>query len=222
MLGAALSFVLLGLLPTNFSYPVFAAVLLMNGIAMGLFASPNRAAVMNSLPPGDRGAGGGMNQTFQNSAQVLSVGIFFSLMIAGLASTLPHAVATGLQAHGVSAADAHHIAATPPVVILFAAFLGYNPIQHLAGSHVLGSLSVHAQAVLTGRGFFPQLISEPFRSGLHAAFAFAIVACLVAAGASLLRGGKYHHDEVPQPDGRTGTLAPEAATARRATASAAD
>jgi MFS family permease len=199
MLGAALSFVLLGLLPTNFSYPVFALVLFMNGISMGLFASPNRAAVMNSLPAADRGAGGGMNQTFQNSAQVLSVGIFFSLMIAGLASALPHTMATGLQAHGVNAADAHQIAGTPPVVILFAAFLGYNPIQHLAGTHLLASLPAHAHALLTGRAFFPELISGPFRSGLHAAFAFAIVACLVAAGASLLRGGKYHHEETAEP-----------------------
>jgi MFS family permease len=195
MIGAAFSFVLLWLLPTNFSYPVFALVLLMNGIAMGMFASPNRAAVMNSLPPGDRGAGGGMNQTFQNSAQVLSVGIFFSLMIAGLASSLPHAMSSGLTAHGVATADAQRIAHAPPVTILFAAFLGYNPIQHLAGAHVLGALSSHAQATLTGRAFFPQLISAPFRSGLHAAFAFAIVACLVAALASLLRGGLYHHTE---------------------------
>jgi MFS family permease len=193
MLSAALSFVLLWLLPTNFSYLVFALVLLMNGISMGMFASPNRAAVMNSLPPGDRGAGGGMNQTFQNSAQVLSVGVFFSLMIAGLASSLPHAMATGLAAHGVGAADAVRISHTPPVEVLFAAFLGYNPIQQLAGSHVLSSLNAHAQAVVTGRSFFPHLISGPFRSGLHAAFTFAIIACLVAAFASLLRGGKYHH-----------------------------
>jgi MFS family permease len=202
MLAAAVSFVLLALLPTNFAYPVFALVLLMNGLAMGLFASPNRAAVMNSLPRGDRGAGGGMNQTFQNSAQVLSVGIFFSLMIAGLASTLPHAMASGLQAQGVSVAAAHQISHTPPVVILFAAFLGYNPIQHLAGAHVLGSLAPHAQALLTGRSFFPQLISGPFRSGLHAAFAFATVACLVAAAPSLMRGGRYHHEDAsaPPPD----------------------
>ncbi len=202
MLGAALSFVALDLLPTNFSYPVFALVLAANGISMGLFASPNRAAVMNSLPPGDRGAGGGMNQTFQNSAQVLSVGIFFSLMIAGLSSTLPHALASGLHAHGVPIPDAVRVGHTPPVAVLFAAFLGYNPIQHLAGSHVLAALSAHSHAVLTGRSFFPQLISAPFRSGLHEAFAFAIAACLVAAAASLLRGGIYHHDEraVEQPE----------------------
>jgi MFS family permease len=220
MVGAALSFVALDLLPTDFSYPVFAAVLLFNGISMGLFASPNRAAVMNSLPPGDRGAGGGMNQTFQNSAQVLSVGIFFSLMIAGLASTLPAATFAGLHAHGVAAIDAHRISTTPPVVILFAAFLGYNPIQHLAGAHVLASLPAHAQAVLTGREFFPALISEPFRSGLHTAFAFAIVACLIAAAASLLRGGKYHHQEADASQPDTGA-AERSAPARSAAAGAA-
>jgi MFS family permease len=199
MLGAALSFVLLALLPTDFSYPVFAAILFMNGVAMGLFASPNRAAVMNSLPPGDRGAGGGMNQTFQNSAQVLSVGIFFSLMIAGLASSLPHTLSTGLMAHGVDPASAAHVGHTPPVAVLFAAFLGYNPIQHLAGAHVLAGLSAHSHAIVTGRSFFPELISGPFRTGLHEAFAFAILACLVAAAASAMRGGRYHHEEIPPP-----------------------
>jgi MFS family permease len=195
MLGSALSFLLLSLLPIDFSFGAFAAVLLLMGISMGMFASPNRAAVMNSLPPEDRGAGGGMNQTFQNSAQVLSVGIFFTLMILGLASNLPHALASGLQAHGVSAASAHSAARIPPVSILFAAFLGYNPIEHLVGGHVLGSLSVHNHAALTGQSFFPHLISAPFSSGLHEAFAFAIVACLIAAAASLLRGGTYRHGE---------------------------
>ena len=132
MLGAALSFALLIALPIDFSYPPFAAILFLAGASMGLFASPNRAAVMNSLPPQDRGAGGGMNQTFQNSAQVLSIGIFFTLMILGLASSLPHAMSSGLQAHGVSAAAAHSASHVPPVSILFAAFLGYNPIEHLA------------------------------------------------------------------------------------------
>ena len=198
MIAAAVSFGLLMLLPIDFSYPVFALILFMNGVSMGLFASPNRAAVMNSLPPGDRGAGGGMNQTFQNSAQVLSVGIFFSLMILGLASSLPHTMSAGLQAHGVAAADAHRIGQTPPVSVLFAAFLGYNPIQHLAGAHVLASLPAHTQAVITGRSFFPQLISGPFKTGLHEAFIFAIVACLIAAVASLMRGGIYHHDDTEE------------------------
>jgi hypothetical protein len=159
---------------------------------MGMFASPNRAAVMNSLPATDRGAGGGMNQTFQNSAQVLSIGIFFTLMIFGLSSSLPGALTAGLKAHGVSAATAAGVAHLPPVSILFAAFLGYNPIQHLVGAHALSVLSPANRAALVGHSFFPHLISAPFRAGLHEAFAFAIVACLIAAAASLMRGGKYH------------------------------
>ena len=195
MLSAALSFALLMFLPTDFGYLEFALVLLLMGVSMGMFASPNRAAVMNSLPPGDRGAGGGMNQTFQNSAQVLSLGIFFTLIIAGLASSLPATASAGLRAHGLAPAVAERIAHAPPISILFAAFLGYNPIQHLAGPAALAGVSAHARAVITGQSFFPQLISAPFRTGLHSAFVFAIVACLIAAAASLLRGGRYEHVE---------------------------
>ncbi|HEY5190060.1 MAG TPA: MFS transporter [Solirubrobacteraceae bacterium] len=198
MLGAAISFALLTLLPINFPYPLFAVCLFLNGVSMGMFASPNRAGVMNSLPPGDRGAGGGMNQTFQNSAQVLSIGIFFTLMIIGLGASLPHTMAAGLEAHGVGAKQAAHAAGLPPVSILFAAFLGYNPIAHLVGPHVLGALTPASQHLLVGRSFFPHLISGPFRTGLHEAFAFAIVACLVAALASYFRGG-LSRDELPPP-----------------------
>jgi MFS family permease len=193
MLLAAFSFGLLLMLPIDFSYPVFAGILALNGIAMGLFASPNRAGVMNSLPPGDRGAGNGMNQTFQNTAQVASIGIFFTLMVIGLSSALPHAVTSGLEAHGVGAAAAQHAAHLPPVSILFAAFLGSNPIAHMVGEHTLATLTPHSHAILTGRSFFPALISGPFQSGLREAFSFAIVACLLAAAASLMRGGVYHH-----------------------------
>jgi len=199
MVLSAVGFGLLMLLPTDFAYPVFGAILLLIGVAMGMFASPNRAAVMNSLPRQHRGAGGAMNQTFQNSAQVLSIGIFFTLMIIGLASTLPQTMSAGLEAHGVAPATAHHVATLPPVSILFAAFLGYNPIEHLLGPHVLAGLSAHDQAALTGSSFFPTLISGPFRDGLHAAFMFAIVACLIAAAASLLRGGRMIHDDLPEP-----------------------
>ena len=195
MVAAAASFAALTFLPVDFSYPVFAAILAFNGISMGMFASPNRAAVMNSLPARDRGAGGGMNQTFQNSAQVISMGIFFTLLIVGLASSLPHAMTTGLEAHGVAAAKAHEVGQTPPISVLFAAFLGENPIEHLLGAHTLHELPQHAQAALTGHTFFPSLISGPFSNGLDTAFAFAIVACLVAAGASLMRGGRYTYGE---------------------------
>jgi MFS family permease len=201
MVLTAVGFGLLLMLPTDFSYVSFGLILLLIGASMGMFASPNRAAVMNSLPRADRGAGGAMNQTFQNSAQVLSIGVFFTLMIIGLASTLPQAMSSGLEAHGVSVAAAHHASTLPPVSILFAAFLGYNPIQHLLGPHVLAGLSAHSQSVLTGSSFFPNLISAPFHNGLQAAFVFAIVACLIAAGASLLRGGHPAHDEDPAPVG---------------------
>jgi MFS family permease len=199
MLAAAASFVLLLLLPVDFAYPLFAAVLFLLGASMGMFASPNRAAVMNSLPRGDRGAGGAMNQTFQNSAQVISIGIFFTLMIAGLSATLPHSMSSGLEAHGVSAAMANHVAHLPPVSILFAAFLGYNPIQHLLGPQALAALSASDRATITGHSFFPHLISAPFRSGLHEAFAFAIVACLIAALASLMRGGRFEYEDARRP-----------------------
>jgi MFS family permease len=191
MLAAAASFVLLEALPVNFPYWLFALLLLMNGMAMGAFAAPNRAGVMNSLPPQHRGVGSGMNSTFQNSAQVLSIGIFFTLMIVGLSSALPAALDHGLVAHGVPPAAAARVSKLPPVSVLFAAFLGYSPVQHLLGGSVLSHLPAQSVRALTSRSFFPHLITSPFRSGLHEAFDFAIGACLVAAGASWLRGGKY-------------------------------
>jgi EmrB/QacA subfamily drug resistance transporter len=210
MLVAAASFLWLTLLPVNFNYWEFALVLLLNGIGMGLFAAPNRAAIMNSLPPNQRGVGAGMSTTFQNSAMVLSIGIFFSLMVLGLAQSLPQALTSGLVAQGVPAADASRLAALPPVTVLFASLLGYNPIQTLLGPNVLGQLPVGNAAYLTGRGFFPQLISGPFASGLTVAFGFAIVACLIAAVASWLRGGMYVHGQHP-----AGEIAPTGTPATR-------
>ncbi len=195
MLVAASSFFLLELLPVDFSYWAFGLILLLNGLAMGAFAAPNRAGVMNSLPPEHRGVGSGMNSTFQNTAQVLSIGIFFTLMIVGLSATLPSTLYHGLVAHGVPSSVAATAAHLPPVSSLFAAFLGYNPVQHLVGAAVLAHLPARQAAILTGRGFFPALISSPFANGLHAAFDFAIGACLLAAGMSWLRGGKYHYEE---------------------------
>jgi MFS family permease len=194
MIVSAIAFLLLDLLPINFSYPAFAVIILLIGLGMGCFASPNRAAVMNSLPARHRGVGGGMNATFQNSAQVFSIGIFFSLMIAGLAAALPETMTSALEAHHVPAAVAIATGHSPPVSVLFAAFLGYNPIQHLVGSQVLAQLPPADAAALTGHTFFPNLISGPFQTGLHIAFAFAIGACLIAAAASLSRGSKYVAD----------------------------
>ena len=202
MLAAALSFGLLILVPTNFSYPVLALVLTLNGIANGMFAMPNRAAVMNSLPPADRGAGAGMNQTFQASAQVVSIGVFFTIMVVGLSGTLPHSLSSGLIAHGVAPSAAAAAAHAPAISVLFSAFLGYNPIAHLLGPHTLATLSAHNRALLSGRALFPHLISAPFRHALNETFAFSIVTCLITAGTSLMRGGHYHapHATDPPPD----------------------
>jgi hypothetical protein len=150
---------------------------------MGMFTSPNRAEVMSALPANARGAGAGMTATFQNSAMVLSIGIFFSLIIVGLSQTLPAAMSSGLTAHGVSPESANQLAQLPAVAVLFAAFLGYNPIEHLLGGS-LGSVSQQQADFLTGHSFFPSLITQPFADGLHVAFWFAIVASLVAAAAS--------------------------------------
>jgi len=189
MILSAASFVLLLVLPINFNYWGFAAILLLNGLGMGLFSSPNRADVMNSLPANARGAGAGMTATFQNSAMVLSIGFFFSLMIAGLSQHLPAVMESGLLQHGVPAADASRIAALPPVAVLFAAFLGFNPIQQLLGN-LLNTLPVDQASFLTGRSFFPNLISGPFADGLTAAFWFAVAACIVAAIASWFAGSR--------------------------------
>jgi MFS family permease len=195
MIGTAIGFALLELMPINFSYPIFAVLLFVLGITMASFGSPNRAAVMNALPARHRGAGSGMNSTFQNSAQVLSIGMFFTLMIVGFSSSLPHTLNHGLVSQGVPADVAAHVSQLPPVSVLFAAFLGYNPIQHLVGPHVLSGLTVHQQAVLTSRDFFPAMISAPFKTGLHAALDLAIVVSLLAAAASWVRGGKYTYVE---------------------------
>jgi EmrB/QacA subfamily drug resistance transporter len=192
MLIAALSFYLLERLPVDFGYPEFAALLVLIGIGMGLFTSPNQAGIMNSLPPNRRGAGAGMATTFQNSALVLSIGIFFTLMVVGLAGSLPGTLDQGLRAQGVAPDAAQRISQLPPVGLLFSSFLGYNPMHELLGGSI-NHLSAHQAAYLTSRHYFPQLIAKPFEQGLSEAFDFAIFACLTAAAASWFRGGKYVH-----------------------------
>ncbi|WP_063805649.1 MFS transporter [Streptomyces sp. NRRL F-5122] len=192
------SFLALMALPTDFNYWLFALLLLVNGLGSGLFASPNRAEIMNSVPAESRGAGAGMTATFQNSAMVLSIGIFFSLMIAGLSHTLPGAMHDGLVQQGVPEGQAQQISHLPPIGVLFAAFLGYNPFQQLLGSHL--AVLPDGGATLTSKEFFPHLISAPFHRGLVVAFWFAVVACLIAAVSSLL---------TERVDRRRGVRAPE-------------
>ena len=190
--GAA--FLLLETLPIDFSYIWFALLIFMFAVGMGLFFSPNQAGVMNSLPPEQRGAGAGMLNTFQNSATVLSMGLFFTIVTLGLAARLPSHLYKGLTAAGVPPVAAHAVANEPPIGSLFSAFLGYNPIQELLGpTGVLAKMPPKQVAYITGRSFFPHLIEEPFASGLHLAFTFAAIATLIAIIASALRGKRYVH-----------------------------
>jgi MFS family permease len=198
LLVSAAAFAGLLLIPTDFVYIAFGVLIFIAGVGMGLFSAPNAAAIMNSVPARQRGAASGMLATFQNSGFVLSIGIFFSLMIAGLSSTLPTTMTKGLMSQGVPAGIAHQVASTPPVASLFATFLGYNPIKELlAPTGILNHLPPHNVAVLTGKEFFPHLISGPFHHGLVIVFSMAIVVLVIAAGVSLLRGKRYVHDERP-------------------------
>ncbi len=191
------SFIGLMLLPVDFSYLEFATLIAINGIGIGMFSAPNTASMMSSVPAEFRGAASGMRATFQNSGTALSIGVFFSLMITGLASTLPKSLSSGLRQQGVPAAAAHHVASLPPVSSLFASVLGINPLHHLlALGGVLGSLPVQAQRVLTGREYFPHLISGPFDHGLTIVFAVSAGLAFISAAASLTRGPRTERSAV--------------------------
>ena len=196
LLLAACCFTGLMLLPVDFSFWMFALLIFGNGVGSGLFASPNTSAIMSAVPARHRGSASGMRSTFQNSGMSLSIGIFFSLMIAGLAATLPKTLFSGLTAQGVPASVATHVSHLPPVSTMFAALLGYNPVQNLlAPSGVLKHLPAHNVAVLTGKEFFPHLISAPFHHGLVIVFTAAAIMSVTGAAVSLLRGKQFYYDE---------------------------
>jgi len=191
MVLMAVTFVALLLIPVNFNYWVFAVLVFLNGLGGGIFTAPNTAAIMSSVPASQRGAASGVRATFFNAGSSLSIGIFFSLMIVGLAATLPDAMSRGLQQQGVSASVANEVANLPPVGSLFAAFLGYNPMGELLAPHnALNQPGVNAQ-VLTGKTFFPNLIIEPFHSGLVVVFGAAALMMVIGGIASLFNPGRY-------------------------------
>ncbi|WP_433523178.1 MFS transporter [Nocardia pseudovaccinii] len=195
---AGLTFLLLLVIPVDFNYWVFAAIVLLNGIGCGLFFSPNTAAIMSSVPASQRGAASGMRGTLFNGGNALSMGIFFSLMVVGLAASLPSALDSGLRAQGVSAGAASQLADLPPVASMFAAFLGYNPIQELLGpSGELAKPGVNADT-LTGQEFFPHLLTGPFHSGLIVVFVSAALMMFLAAAASYFAGDKYIEEELAE------------------------
>ncbi len=197
LLVAAASFVGLVAIPVDFGYGIFAVLIALNGVGMGMFAAPNTTAVMNSVPAEQRGGAGGMGSTFQNAGMVLSIGVFFSLMVTGLSSRLPGVLTSGLTSHGVNHATAAAIGNSPPVGSLFAAFLGFNPLKTLLGGH-LSSLSAANRATLTSKTYFPHLLSGPFHHGLVLVFLLAAGMMVVAAIVSALRGERYiYADSAP-------------------------
>ncbi|MHB2029440.1 MAG: MFS transporter [Acidimicrobiales bacterium] len=187
----ALSFVGLLVVPTDFSYWIFAILIFLNGVGGGMFSAPNSAAIMNSVPADQRGGAAGIQAAFMNTGMVLSIGIFFSLMIVGLTGTLPRAMFRGLSAHGVAAGQAHTVANLPAVGSLFSSFLGFNPLKSLLGTQALTHVSLAQWTLLTGKHFFPSLLQSPFHHGLIIVFAIAIVISVIGALFSALRGERY-------------------------------
>jgi MFS family permease len=202
LLVATCAFIGLIVLPIDFPYWLFALIIFFNGVGSGLFASPNTSAIMSSVPARHRGSASGMRSTFQNAGMSLSIGIFFSLMIAGLASTLPHSLSRGLTAQGVPLSVATQVSHLPPVSTVFAALLGFNPVQHLLkSSGVLTGLPARNVATLTGRHFFPTLISGPFHHGLVIVFTAAALMSFIGAMVSLLRGRQFIYDDTAADGG---------------------
>lgn len=189
------SFVGLLLVPTNFHYEWFALLVFLNGVGGGMFSAPNTTAIMNSVPAHQRGSAAGIQAAVMNSGMVLSIGIFFSLMIVGLTNSLPKSLFVGLRAHGVSVDQAHQIANLPAVGSLFSSFLGYNPLESLLGSQSAAQVTNAQWTRLTGKHFFPQLIQYPFHHGLVIVFVLAIAMSVIGALFSALRGNRYIHEE---------------------------
>jgi MFS family permease len=200
MAVTAVAFIALMSLPANFTYPIFAVILLFMGIGMGMFAAPNTASIMNAVPRAYRGAASGMRATLQNAATMFSMGVFFTIVTLGLAGHLPTAMLSGLTQAGLPAALAHRLAGLPPTSALFAAFLGYNPMATMVPAAALAALPAAARAHLLGTTFFPGLISPPFMSGLRAAFLISAAMAVIAGLASALRGrGSYVHEDAAEP-----------------------
>lgn len=199
MIVAGLTFLGLTFLPANFSYAPFAILLLLNGVGMGLFSSPNTSSIMSSVPPEHRGVSSGMRATLQNSGMLISLAAFFTIVIVGLAGSLPTSLYSGLTHAGLPAGPAHGIAHLPPTAALFAAFLGYNPMAHLLPASVLSHLPIATRHHLLGHAFFPNLIAPPFMNGLRDAFFVSAGMSFIAAIASLLRGTQYFHESEETP-----------------------
>jgi MFS family permease len=191
MILAAGSFALMLALPVVFNYLHFALLILLNGLAMGMFIAPNTASIMNSISKQHRGVSSGMRATLNNLGIPLSIGVFFSLVILGMSASMPETMYSQLVEYGVPAKIAHRLSGAPAVGYLFAAFLGYNPLESLIPANVLHALPQAQVLTITSRSFFPGIISRPFDHGLTQVFTFSILMCVIAGAVSWIQGGKY-------------------------------
>ncbi|OAT80767.1 MFS transporter [Desulfotomaculum copahuensis] len=194
MLLSVLGFLLLVTLPANFAYAPFLVILIILGLGMGMFAAPNTTAIMNAVPPEHRGVSSGMRSTIQNSGMLLSMALFFSIVIAGLAHNLPPVLYQGLVSAGIPTAWAAKVAELPPTGALFAAFLGYNPMSSLIPPGVLAHLPAASRAYVLGKDFFPLTIAPAFMASLRIAFYISAAMSLIAAIASFMRGERYIYE----------------------------
>jgi EmrB/QacA subfamily drug resistance transporter len=189
---AAVSFLALSSLSYNFSYPAFAAVLFIMGVGNGLFAAPNTAAVMNSVPSSTRGAASGMRATFQNTAQTASLAIFFTVIITSLTGSLPVDLSRALVSAG--APQLSTFASDIPVTgALFSAFLGYNPVAAILAGLPPSALSAIPKSVLLtleGKYWFPETIAPAFMNALRLSFYIGSALSALGALISALRGKK--------------------------------
>ncbi|MFZ2073819.1 MAG: MFS transporter [Methanoregula sp.] len=193
MVLVGIAFLILAILPYNFEYLPFALALLIMGLGNGMFSSPNAAAIMNSVPPEERGVTSGMMSTLVNSGFVLSMGMFFTIIVVGLTGAFPPMLSTALSAANATPL-VPAMSAIPPTGALFAAFLGYNPIHIiLAGlpPALLASVAPATLAYLTGAVWFPTTLAQAFMPSLALSFYIGAGISFIAALLCALRGDRY-------------------------------
>ena len=197
----AAAFLSLSFLPYDFQYPVFGSMIFVMGVGGGMFAAPNTASLMNSVPQEHRGAASGMNATLQNTGQTVSIALFFTIIIVALAGSLPTAFSNLMASSGVPQLSPY-FSRVPPTVALFAAFLGYNPMQTILASvpqSVFNSIPSNVMAYLTGNSFFPHAIAGSFMKALDDSFYIGVGLSLAAVLISALRGKIYIHELHGEP-----------------------
>ena len=197
------AFLALSELPYNFYYPDFAAIVFAMGIGMGMFSSPNIASIMNSVPPQNRGAAAGMRSTLMNTGTSVGTSILFTTVLLTLSGSLPGYLATAAAAAGAPQLGTSVFRQIAPTSALFAAFLGYNPMQTILNSlpaSLTSTLSAGVVATLTGKSWFPNAFAPAFMSSLRVAIYINAALAYTAALASVVRGKRYIYGLEPEKE----------------------